>query len=426
MAVLNKFKNYFDYKLLGILLLGFMSGIPFLLTLSTLSFRLVEQGISKTLIGLFIFTTLPYSLKFLWSPFLDFYSIPYLSRKLGKRKSWILLSQLGLSLSILMLGACDPQNYLWGTALSSLCVSFFAATQDSMIDAYRIEIIKKSQQGLGASFESIGFRLGMLISGAGALYVAAQYNWFTSYAIMGSIIFVGMISTLFLPKESPLKLVQHLKRDAFVWNAFKTFPITVFSYLIIFIFSFKLGDTILNAMSAPFLSDLGFTKVEYAYITKIIGIAFMVFGGIAGGIIIDFIGLKPAVFMCAFIQAISCLMFLIQSYVGYEIKVLMITISVESFCSGLSATAFIAYLSSFCDKPMYTATHFTWLYSIGSLARIFISAISGAIADMWGWRFLFFFSTFAVFPTAWAIYKISMNENTTNKENEKAITYSSS
>lgn len=390
---------YLHRPLLTLLALGFVSGVPFLLTLSTLSFWLAEQHVSTSIIGLFMLASFPYSIKFLWSPFLEIVPIPFLTQKFGQRKSWGLLAQTGVIFSILALAFSDPGNNLLLSGFWAFLISFFAATQDIITDSYRIDLLEDKFSGAGAAMESVGFRIGMLASGAGTLYLADFFNWPVAYCLTALTGLVG-ISTLLSLKESPLSKAisasQEKKSSKAFYNFYSTYSNSwrhliqkpYFLYLIAFILCFKMADTVLNSMSVPFLVELGFTKIECANISKFFGITMMVSGGLVGGVLIHQLGMTQTIVMCATLQALSCLMFMIQAQVGHVISVLVITIGVESFCSGLSSTAFIAYLSKFCKTP-FSASHFTLLYSLGSLSRVIISTGSGWFADTYGWMLLF-------------------------------------
>lgn len=401
--------NFLNGQLWIIFLLGFSSGLPFLLTLSTLSFWLTESGIDKTTIGLFMLISLPYSFKFFWAPVLDRVQIPFFSAKLGQRRSWALLAQAGLILSIIALGYCNPSKSIVATAFCAFFVAIFSATQDIVYDAYRIEVMSNRDVGMAAALESVGFRFGMLISGAGALYLATLYDWQTAYHLMALAMLIGVITVLFMPETTHAKVVMlnatQLSRpllqrlQAFILQPWRQFTHKqTFLSFIIFIFCFKFADAVLNSMSAPFLCDLGFSKVEFANISKVFGITLMVVGGLLGGLMIKRMGALNAVILSALLQGMSCLMFAIQAIVGYDYHVVMITVGAESLCSGLTSTVFIAYISGFCCQP-HTATHFTLLYSIGSFARVVASAAAGWLADHCGWSLLFLLSAFVVVPT---------------------------
>lgn len=409
---------YTQPQLLIILLLGMISGLPFLLTLSTLSFWLAESGVSKTTIGLFMLVSLPYSLKFIWAPFTDHFSLPYLTTRFGKRRSWALVSQTGLLVSLISLAYCEPAQSIALTALSSFFVSFFSASQDIIIDAYRIEVLKADNQGAGAALEAIGFRFGMLASGAGALYLAHTFTWRIAYLTMAIGIIFGMVvfcliaepkhkkvTALGYNKKKPMSLQQWLHTLFVVpWIQLPKKP--ELAYLLAFIFCFKMGDTVLNAMCAPFLCDLGFSKIEYANITNVFGITLMVFGGLLGGVMIHQLGILQSTLMCVGLQGVSCLMFVIQSLVGYHLSVLVITVGVESFCAGMVSAIFIAYISNFCRQP-YTASHFTLFYSFGSLSRVIISALAGWSADYLGWTTLFLITGIFILPAIYILIKLA-------------------
>lgn len=411
-----------DYHLTAILILGVISGLPFLLTLSTLSFWLTEAGISKTTIGLFMLASLPYSIKFLWAPFLDQVQVPYLALKFGQRRAWLILTQICLILSLVGLGNCSPEQSIPMTAVMAFLVSFFSATQDIIIDAYRIEILSEKNKGMGAAFESIGFRLGMLASGAGALYLASLWSWQFAYWSMAVGILLGMIGILFIEEPDRKKIVK-LSERLEISPSFRTHMRNLFVtpwshlavnrkeliYLLAFVFFFKMGDTVLNAMSAPFICDLGFSKVDFASVSKVFGITLMVFGGLAGGIMIHHVGILQSIILCVGLQGISCLMFVIQSLAGYHLGILMITVGVESFCSGLSAAVFIAFLSEFCSQP-HTASHFTLLYSFGSLCRVITSALAGWMADCVSWTCLFFITCLAIVPALIFLNKLQSEQ----------------
>jgi PAT family beta-lactamase induction signal transducer AmpG len=403
-------KKIQDPSLIIILALGFISGLPFLLTLSTLSFWLTESGVSKTKIGLFMLVSLPYSLKFLWAPLLDQLSSP-LFKKLGKRRAWLIISQSFLSLSLFALGSCHPKESILLTAFFAFCVSFFSASQDIIIDAYRIEILNEKNRGLGAAFESIGFRFGMLASGAGALYLASIWSWKFAYWTMALGMVIGISITLFMKEPNHKKItsfpVNASLASRFPKNWFITLFWTPFSRLaqdrqeflclLLFIFFFKFGDTVLNSMSAPFICDLGFSKIDFANVSKVFGIALMVVGGLLGGFTIQRLGAMQSIVLCAVLQGVACLMFTVQALAGCHLGILMITVGVESLCSGMVSAVFIAYLSGFCCQP-HTASHFTFLYSFGSLSRVVTSALSGYLADQLEWSTLFFLTSISIIP----------------------------
>lgn len=402
--------------LIGILLLGFVSGLSFLLTLSTLSFWLSEIGIDNTTIGVFMLVGIPYSVKFLWAPVIDIVYPPILWRWFTKRKSWALISQIGIFLSIIGLSYSNPIEDIYLTALFAFLIALFSSSQDIIIDAYRIEIFSSKNVGVGSALETIGFRLGMLVSGAGTLYIAHWVGWRYSYQIISLTIFMGILAIILMP-NSCNKLNNYEKKINF--NSILDSWLTMlrkekFILILGFIFFFKFPDIILSSMTAPFLVSLSFTKIEFANITKLFGITLMILGGGLGGWSIYRFGIILSLKICMIIQTISCLMFVIQSSLGHHLEWLIISIGVESFSSGFTSTTFISYISFFCLSP-YTATHFTLIYSISSMFRVFVSMLSGFLADHIGWFSLFFISGFSIFPSILILNKLSYQLNDLKK-----------
>lgn len=428
--ILEQWKIYARIRLIAVMALGFSSGLPFLLTLSTLTYWLAEEGVSKTTIGTMMLVTMPYCLKPLWAPILDHIPLPYFTRKFGQRRGWALASQLALMLALIGLGMSDPSRSILSTAVLSTLVSIFAATQDIVIDAYRIEILKPEEIGAGAAMEAIGFRAGMVVSGAGALYLAHMYGWAVSYALMASCVFVGFATIMILPEPRLASLIVHERsQQKGFWSKYHVMfirPLQNFPYrdkillILGFIFFFKAADTVLNAMSAPFLYEIGFDKVDYANVSKVFGTGLMLVGGLVAGFLMASFGILNAMMFCIALQVVSSLMFAIQAMVGHEMSVLMITVGAESFCSGMISATFIAYLSTL-SKPPYTATHFTLLYSFGSLARVLMSTASGWMADHISWLALFSLTACISLPTIVLMRKVrrSFGDQTVNYESTK-------
>jgi MFS transporter, PAT family, beta-lactamase induction signal transducer AmpG len=405
-----------------IILLSFSSGIPFLLTLSTLSVWLSELGIRPSVIGLMALSTLPYCLKFVWGTVLDHLSIPYLSRWLGRRRSWALFSQLCLFGSIIAMGSTSPEDHLFWTSCFALMVCLFAALQDVIVEAYRIEITPKGLEGSSASATYLGFRLGMMASGAGALYLASWLSWFHVYALMACCLSVGMITCLLSkdPPASPLKVVSaHPKQGALPGSLPRGKPPLLTSFqegiqalfdqydwriVCGFILLYKVGDTVLNVMNTPFLLSIGFSKLEIAQIAKFFGISAMICGGFFGGLLLNRFGIITGLLLCSALQILSCLMFFIQSLVGYNLWILTIVIGAENFTCGLGASAFIAYISSLC-MPGHTALHFAVLTSIASLMRILLSGIAGIAADFLSWSAFFLLASLCCVPSMLFLFR---------------------
>lgn len=392
------FTIYRHPKIVTIIFLGFSSGLPFLLTLATLHAWLSEIGINKTTIGLFVIVTIPYSLKFIWAPLIDNLQVPLLCRLLGKRRGWLLTTQLGLILSLGLLGSTNPHQNIYMTVIAALLVAFASATQDSIIDAYRVEILDSQQMGPGAGASSLGYRLGIWVSGAGALYLASWWDWGTVYWMMAACMIIGIITTLLSSEpeinaqsQPYLETIDH--SPATVWQQLSTWFSVSFTAIIqrtditvilLFIFFYKIGDTVLNTMTMPFLLELGFNKLEIAHVAKSFGIGTMIVGSMIGGGYLIRGSLSTALVVVAVLQIFASIMFWVQAHVGYDITMLFITIGIENFSCGLGNAAFIVFLSSRCRIP-HTATHFALLTSFGSFCRVSLSSLAGYMADQVAW-----------------------------------------
>lgn len=409
--------NLLDRRILAIFFLGISSGLPFLLTLSTLSFWLTQSGVSKTAIGMFVVVTIPYTFKFLWGPLVDRWNLPILANLLGKRRSWALMAQIFLVLALIGLGSTSPHENLLLTALMAFLVALSSACQDIVVEAYRIEIIDEDQYGVAASSTYLGYRIGMLISGYGALYLSTFLSWSDVYNIMAFFVVLGMITVFFAPRTRIMvasasphpKLKKEISSSDisarfFNWLKSTFWPplrelIQTYDWRVVlaFIFFYKVGDTVLNVMSTPFLIEIGYSTLEIANVAKLFGISAMIFGGFLGGFFLTRFGIFASLILCAALQILSSLMFLVQALVGYNLGVLTITIGVENFTCGLGAAAYIAYLSSMCSAPN-TATHFALLSSFGSLARIVLSIAAGWLADQMSWSQFYLFTALASVP----------------------------
>lgn len=375
--------------MLRIFMLGFASGLPFLLTLGTLHAWLTEAGVSKTTIGLFALATAPYAFKFLWAPIIDHVGIPYLSANMGQRRSWMLVSQIALIFALIMLGATDPAHNIAGTAFFTFLVSLCASTQDNVTEAYRVEILSEQETGLGASASVLGFRLGLWVSGGMALYLAAFLNWSTVYTLIASFVAVGIIATLTAPEPVMLpRLNKNPLKGKFrteLWPSLTSFfQRKEWTTIVIFILFYKVGDSVLNHMSIRFLLEIGFSTVEIAHIAKSFGIFAMVVGGIVGGISLMRMSMFNNLLLCGVLMSASCMMFMVQAYAGHNIGLLTLTMGLENLACGMSAASLIAYFSSLCQLPN-TATHFAILSSCSSMARVILATAAGFLADHMDW-----------------------------------------
>lgn len=406
-------KIYLDRRIIAILFLGFSSGLPLLLVYGTLSYWLKIEGVSLAAIGLFSLARLPYTFKFLWAPLVDHIRLPVLHRVIGHRRSWALVSQLCLIVSIIGLGASNPSVTPEMTALMAVFVAFFSATQDILIDAYRIELLKDDEQGAGAAMYVNGYRLGMLVAGAVAIGLSDWIAMPMVYTMMAGLIVIGMITILLNKEPENLAAANQLQeRDAHakqlvqegkpMWMAstIANFNIAVvlpfkdfmtrsgWIWVLVFIILYKMGEAMLGAMANPFYQDMGFSGTEIGSITKVFGMAATVIGGLIGGIVTYRYGILHSLLYCGIVQMLSTLLFSIQAEVGYNIPMLMVAISGENITAGMATTAFVAYLSSQCNSA-YTATQYALLSSFMAVPRDLFASLSGLLAEVVGWTWFF-------------------------------------
>ncbi|MBF0462708.1 MAG: AmpG family muropeptide MFS transporter [Magnetococcales bacterium] len=414
---------YTEKRVVSILFLGFSSGLPLALTFSTLSLWLTEAGISKTSIGLFALAGVPYTFKFVWSPLIDQLPIPLLTRRLGRRRSWALLTQVALMISLFLMGLSKPSESMLTTALLALCTAFWSASQDIVIDAYRVEILEESQFGAGAAIYVLGYRLGMLASGAVALYLATYFGWFVTYTLMACLMSVGIVTILINPEPVKKMVTGWHTQEGKLPELFKKWsqlggrtgrlmtwiaraviaPFADFMQrdswgtVLLFILFYKLGDTLAGVMSNPFYLDLAFTKIEIANISKLFGLGATLIGSMVGGIVVNRIGIMRSLLYCGILQMFSTLMFVLLAQTGHHLGVLTLTIAVENFSSGMGTAAFVAYLSSLCNIA-YTATQYALLTSFMAFGRTLLASFGGTIADHTNWTVFFLVTTLAATP----------------------------
>jgi PAT family beta-lactamase induction signal transducer AmpG len=390
--------------------LGIASGLPLAMIISVLSVWLFEVGISKTSIGLFALVTTPYTLKFLWSPFVDSVEIPILTKLLGRRRAWILLSQIFLILSIIGLGATNPLTNPFNTALLALSVAFCSATQDIVIDAYRIEYFGKKMRPASAAVIVYGYRVGLLISGAGALLLAEVMSWFMVHLIMASLILIGSFTILLSKEPSGINHEKH--RDIKAWFQHSIIaPFHNFTahngwvLIMIFIILYKFGDAFIGVMTNPFLLDLGFSKTEIAIVVKTYGLTATLFGAFVGGLMVSYVGVIRSLWIGAILQLLTNGVFIMQAIIGHDTLFLALTIGAENFAGGIGTIAFVAYISNLCHIK-YTATQYALLSSLSAIARTWLSSSAGFAADSFGWVYFFIISILVAIPAMLILYKI--------------------
>ena len=404
---------YADRRVLALFILGFASGLPLLLVYSTLSYWLRQEGASLTEIGWFSLAGMAYGFKFLWAPLVDHLRLPYLTRRLGQRRSWLIVSQIAVAGGIVALGATRPGEALTLTAFWAVVLAFASATQDIVVDAFRIEMLDEEQQGGGAANFVNGYRIGTLAAGAGALIIADHFGWFWAYAAMAGLMTLGMAVTLMLPEPARAKPASPEAGEfaerfhKAVVEPFRDFT-TREHWLVIlaFVTVYKYGDALLGAMANPFYADLGFSGTEIAVITKGWGLAMSLLGAFLGGLLTFRYGVLKALFVTGVGQLTGNLAFAGLAAAGKSLPLLTMAIAVENLTGAMATAAFVAYLSGLCSTQ-FTATQYALLTSLTAQARTVFAAGGGWLADQTGWLAFFLVTIAAAVPglilLAWLI-----------------------
>lgn len=430
------FAPYRDRRMLTLLVLGFSSGLPAPLVFSNLSIWLRDLGVSRTEIGLFALAATPYAINFLWAPLVDRVRLPWLSARFGRRRAWALFTQGFLILAILLLSLTNPTENLLLVALAVLFVTFMSATQDIVIDAYRIELLEPHLYGAGSAAAIWGWHLGgTLVGAAGGLYLAEYYGWNTAYMLLAAGILLGMLAVLMSPEPKQtisaetlaeesralvhlagLKQLPKQLRHLLGWFYISFLaPFTEFTrrrgwlWILAFIFIFKLGDALLGRMSGVFYRELGFSLLQIAEVSKLYGFAGNIVGILLGGILVARVGLLKALFISGLATATTNLTYAWLAASGQSYVVFVIALVTDNFTTGLVTVAFVAYLSSLCNSA-YTATQYALLASLGNLARIWLSASSGWMVDQLNGDWAVFFILTAIIalaglPLLWIIMR---------------------
>jgi PAT family beta-lactamase induction signal transducer AmpG len=380
-----------DGRIALMLPLGFSSGLPFLLVFSTLSTWLREAGISLTAIGLMSWVGLAYSFKFLWAPIVDRYDVPVLTRFLGRRRGWMLVAQLGVMASLASMAVTGPQVSLPLTIVSAVLIAFFSATQDVVIDGWRIDAAPTERQGMMSASAQLGYRLGLICAGAGALYIAEFASWPSAYLAMAALVSVGLLGTLAAPRIDEVQARRKLPfaqaiteplLDLFQRKQLMLIPILAL------VACYRLPDFMAGIMANPLYIDLGFSKADIANISKLYGVWIGIIGAFTGGFALTRIGLWWTLLIGASIAAGSNLMFSWLAADHATITGLTLTISVDNFAQGFAGAALIAYMSSL-TSPGFSATQYALLSSLYALPGKLIGGASGAVVDAYGYPLLF-------------------------------------
>ena len=388
--------------------LGFFSGLPLLLTSATLGTWLADVGVNKTTIGLFALVGIPYSLKFLWASFLDTNIKLRLLKKMGRRRIWILIFQILICVNIFIMAHIDPVINTIQMAIFAITLAFFSASQDIAIDAWRIEINEEKELGLGAALYVTGYRIALLAAGAGALVIADIYSWKLSFILLSCIYPLGIILVLSIKiedKSSNVKVIEKSIKNIIEERVLKPFYDFIVKknwiLILVFIACFKWGDALLGVLSQPFMLEIGFSKSEIAAISKVYGLAATLIGLFVGGYFISKYGIILALWITAFLQLFSNLVFILLALKGHDLYILMLTISIENLSGGMGTAAFIAYLSSLCNVQ-FSAFQYALLSSFMSFSRTWLASPAGWIIDNLNWNEYFnFFGIYLIKNSSW-------------------------
>ena len=399
--ILQNFGPYNKFNILAFVPLGFCAGLPLPLIGATMSAHLMEAGISYTSIGLFALAGTPYALKFIWSPIVDTLKLPFINKVFGKRKSWVLFMQLILFFLFLFVSQIDPRSSLTILAVAVFMAAFISATQDISLDAYRIELHSDEEMAAGIATYVLGYRVSLIVSSAGALYLAEFYSWEFVFIVMAFCFLLGPIILIFMPNidKKNTKNTKHqiLVKKISSWIKHSVMePFIEFlkrpnwMSVLLFIAIYKLGDALAGNMTTPFLLDIGFSKIDIANIVKLFGL-FATLGGLfLGGLIVSKLGLLFALVLGGILQMLSNLVFAALAIFSSNYYLLVTTISIENVSGGLGTAAFLAYISKLTNIK-YTATQFALLTSFMALSRTQLSAPSGWLVEGINWERYFSF-----------------------------------
>ncbi|MBF0301882.1 MAG: AmpG family muropeptide MFS transporter [Desulfamplus sp.] len=387
------FSKIVSRKMVVSLIMGFSCGIPLLLTISVLQAWMKQEGVDLATIGMFSLVGLPYTLKFLWAPIFDRFTLPFL----GRRKGWLLVSQILLILSIALLGLTSPSKAPWLVAFTAFLVTFFSASQDIIVDAYRREDLNDEELGLGSSMYIYGYRAGMLLASGGGLILADHIPFSMVYLIMAASLLPAVAAVVFTPEPAVVDGQPATIYEAVVEPLKEYFARDGAVLILLFILFYKIGDTMASAMTTPFYLDIGFTKTEIGTVVKVFGFWATLGGTFAGGVLMLKLGINRSLWMFGILQALSTACFAWLAMVGHSIPLLSGVIAFENISSGMGTAAYIAFMASMTNRR-FTATQYALLSSLMGIPRVIASAPTGFIVEHIRWTGFFIFCTLIAIP----------------------------
>ncbi len=398
---------YLQPRVLVVLFLGFASGLPLALSGSTLLVWMRESGVDLGTIGLFALVGTPYTLKFLWAPLVDALHVPLFTRAFGRRRGWLLFSQLLLIVSIILLALTDPARSPFFVALAALLVATTSSTQDIVVDAFRVESLPESEQAAGMASYVAAYRIGMLVSTAGALFIVSGFEgtglprasaWMWGYVVMAALVLIGTVTALAATEPAQSAQAEAATETETAFTRVVNAAIGAFSEFLsrkdalaalAFVVLFKFTDAFSGTMTAPFVIDLGFSRNDYAAIVKGVGLAATLIGGFAGGFVARRYSLATSLWIGGIVQAVANLSFSWLAFLGTNQWALAFAITCENFTSAIGTVIFVAYLSALCQNPLHTATQYALLTALAAVGRTYLSSMAGYVAKATGWPLFF-------------------------------------
>lgn len=394
-----------NQKMLICVFTGFTSGLPLYILIQLVPAWLRTEGVSLKDIGLFALIGFPYVWKFVWSPFMDRYTPPFL----GRRRGWMLITQICLFISIIYMGQLDPATSLWPIAYLAAAVAFFSASQDIVLDAYRRELLNDEQLGIGNSIHVQAYRIAGLVPGSLGLILADHFQWPTVFIFISAFMFVGILLTLFIKEANttphpPETLLLAVKKP--FMEFYTRLGLERMIIFVLFLVLYKLGDNMATALQTPFYIDVGFSLTEIGIIAKFSSLISVIAGGLLAGIIMIKLSINRALWVFGFVQIISILGFAFLNETGPNKLVLAIVISFEYVGVGLGATALVAFMARETN-PNYAATQLALFTALASLPRTFANAITGYIVESVGWTHFFLICTALAIPGMLMLFKVA-------------------
>src|SRR3954468_22628708 len=408
---------YLQRRVLIVLLLGFSSGLPLAVSGSTLLVWMRESGVDLGTIGLFALVGTPYTLKFIWAPLVDALHVPYFTAAFGRRRGWLVFSQLLLIGAILLLALTDPARSPLFVALGALLVAAMSSTQDIVVDAFRVESLPESEQAAGMASYVAAYRIGMLVSTAGALFIVSGFEgtgivrhaaWMWGYVVMAAMVLIGTVTALAATEPEQSARAEAATRTETAFERVLHAAVGAFSEFLMrrdawaalaFVVLFKFTDAFSGTMTAPFVIDLGFSRNDYAAIVKGVGLAATLIGGFAGGFVARRYSLAASLWIGGVLQAVANLSFSWLALVGVNQWALALAITAENFTSAIGTVIFVAYLSPLCQTPLHTATQYALLTALAAVGRTYLSSAAGYVAKATGWPLFFAICVLVAVPS---------------------------